>query len=179
MVVRALDLGGGLYGDCSFCPGLFPGRFCLARRLQSRWIGSLRSRRKREPRRAPAFLRAGTLPNACFFRDFRKWHQANSSDEGLRRQLLTQGGHSDSAALIRSATSSLRLQHGRSSIGGVERDVPRDRPFPAVAVREQGFLVVVELLGCLGRELDVWSQDDGINRAGLLTEAAVDAFWRA
>jgi hypothetical protein len=63
-----------------------------------------------------------------------------------------------------------------SSIGGVERDVPRDRSLPAVAVREQAFLVVVEFLGCLGRELEVRSQDDGIEGAGLLAEAAVDAF---
>src|SRR6476659_9828904 len=63
-----------------------------------------------------------------------------------------------------------------SPIGGVERDVPRDRALPAVAVREQAGFGVVELLGCLGRELDVWSQDDGVDRAGLLTEAAVDAF---
>ena len=52
-----------------------------------------------------------------------------------------------------------------SSIGRIEGDVPRDRPLPAVAVREQAFLVVVELLGCLGRELDVWSQDNGVDRA--------------
>src|SRR6476661_2261779 len=63
-----------------------------------------------------------------------------------------------------------------SSIVRIERDVPRDRALTAVAGREQAFLVVVELLGCLGRELDVWSQDDGVDRAGLLTEAAVDAF---
>src|SRR5262245_59124730 len=63
-----------------------------------------------------------------------------------------------------------------SSIRGVERDVPSDSALPAVAVREEAFLVVVELLGCLGRELDVGSQDDGVNRAGLLAEAAVDAF---
>ena len=31
-------------------------------------------------------------------------------------------------------------------------------------------------LGCLGRELDVWSQDNGVDRASLLTEATVDAF---
>ena len=49
-------------------------------------------------------------------------------------------------------------------------------PPPAVAVREQAFLVVVELLGCLGRELKVRSQDDGVDRAGLLAEAAIDAF---
>src|SRR5665648_843969 len=63
-----------------------------------------------------------------------------------------------------------------SSIGRVERDVLRNRPLPAVAVREQAFLIVVELLGCLGRELEVRSQDDGVDGAGLLAEAAVDAF---
>jgi hypothetical protein len=62
------------------------------------------------------------------------------------------------------------------SIRCVERDVPRDRPLPAIAIREQAFLVVVELLGCLSRELEIRSQDNGVNRAGLLTEAAVDAF---
>jgi hypothetical protein len=55
-----------------------------------------------------------------------------------------------------------------SPIGRVEQDVRRDCPLPAVAVREQAFLVVVELLGCLGRELEVRSQDDGVDRAGLL-----------
>jgi hypothetical protein len=44
------------------------------------------------------------------------------------------------------------------SIWRVERDVLRDRSLPAVAVREQALLVVVELLGCLGRELEVWSR---------------------
>src|SRR3990170_219146 len=63
-----------------------------------------------------------------------------------------------------------------SSIWGVERDILSDRPLPAVAVREQAFLVVVEFLGCLGRELEVRSQDDGVDRAGLLAKAAVDAF---
>src|SRR5680860_644530 len=63
-----------------------------------------------------------------------------------------------------------------SSIGRVERDTLCDFPFPAVAVREQACLVVVELLGCLGRELEVRSQDDGVDRAGLLAETAIDAF---
>jgi hypothetical protein len=62
------------------------------------------------------------------------------------------------------------------SIRCVERDVPRDRPLPAIAIREQAFLVVVELLGCLSRELEIRSQHDGVNRAGFLAEAAVDAF---
>src|SRR5262245_52473118 len=75
---------------------------------------------------------------------------------------------------FKGATETLYL--AVSSIRSVERDVPSDRALPAVAVREEAFLVVVELLGCLGRELDVCSQDDGVDRAGLLTEAAVDAF---
>jgi hypothetical protein len=63
-----------------------------------------------------------------------------------------------------------------SSIGRVERDVPRDSPLPAVAVREQAFFVVVKLLRCLSRELEIRSQYDGVDRAGFLAEAAVDAF---
>ena len=63
-----------------------------------------------------------------------------------------------------------------SSIGGIERDILSNRTLPTVAVREQTFLIVVEFLGCLGRELEVRSQDDGVDGAGLLTEAAVDAF---
>jgi hypothetical protein len=63
-----------------------------------------------------------------------------------------------------------------SSVGRVERDVLRDLLLPAVAVREQALLVVIELLGCLGRKLEVRSQDDGVDRAGLLAEAAVVAF---
>src|ERR1700738_1238180 len=51
-----------------------------------------------------------------------------------------------------------------SSIGCVEREVLRDLPLPAIAVREQAFLVVVELFACLGRELEVRSQDDGVDR---------------
>src|SRR4029077_9988352 len=40
---------------------------------------------------------------------------------------------------------------------------------------EQLFLVVVELLAGLGGELEVGALDDGIHRAGLLAEAAIDA----
>ena len=64
----------------------------------------------------------------------------------------------------------------RSSIGRIKRNILGDRPLPAVAVREQALLVVIELLGCLGCELEVRSQDDGVNRTGLLAEAAVNAF---
>ena len=48
------------------------------------------------------------------------------------------------------------------SIRRVERDILRDLSLPAVTVCEQAFLVVVEFLGCLGRELEVRSQDDGV-----------------
>src|SRR5262245_29004824 len=62
-----------------------------------------------------------------------------------------------------------------SPVGCVERDVLGNLALPAVAVRKQALLVVVELLAGLGRELEVWPFDDGVNRAGLLAEAAVDA----
>src|SRR6516165_178673 len=62
------------------------------------------------------------------------------------------------------------------SIWRVERDIFRDGPLPAVAVREKQLLVVVKLLGRLSRELEIRSQHDGVNRAGFLAEAAVDAF---
>src|SRR6202012_1347058 len=51
-----------------------------------------------------------------------------------------------------------------------------DLAFPAVAVGEQALLVVVELLAALGGELEVRALDDGIDRAGLLAHAAIDAF---
>ena len=63
-----------------------------------------------------------------------------------------------------------------SSIGGIERDILSNRPLPAVAIREETFLVVVEFLGRLGRELEVRSQDDGVDRADLLAKTAIDAF---
>src|SRR5262249_17340859 len=62
------------------------------------------------------------------------------------------------------------------SIWCVERDIFRDGPLPAVAVREKPLLVVVKLLGRLSRGLEIRSQHDGINRACFLAEAALDAF---
>src|SRR3954462_9333573 len=58
----------------------------------------------------------------------------------------------------------------------VERDVLGDLAFPAVAVREQALLVVIELLARLGRELEVRPLDDGIHRARFLAQPAIDAF---
>src|SRR6516225_2453445 len=63
-----------------------------------------------------------------------------------------------------------------SPVGRIERDVVGDLALPAVAVREQALLVEVELLARLGRELEVRSFDDGVDRAGLLAKSAIDAF---
>src|SRR5271165_6961604 len=62
-----------------------------------------------------------------------------------------------------------------SPVGRVERDVLRDLALPAVAVREQALLVVIELLAGLGGELKIRSFDDGVDRAGLLAKPAIDA----
>src|SRR5215470_17561719 len=62
-----------------------------------------------------------------------------------------------------------------SPVRRVEREVLCDRALPAVAVREQALLVVIELLARLGRELEVRPFDDGVDRAGFLAQAAVDA----
>src|SRR5260370_42676854 len=68
-----------------------------------------------------------------------------------------------------------RLRMRILPIRRVEREVLRDLAFPAVAVREQALLVVVKLLARLGRELEVRPLDDGIDRTGLLAQAAIDA----
>src|SRR5688572_24235021 len=62
-----------------------------------------------------------------------------------------------------------------SPVRRVERDVLRDLALPAVAIREQPFLVVVELLARLGGECEVRACDNGIDRARLLAQAAIDA----
>src|SRR5262249_10564358 len=63
-----------------------------------------------------------------------------------------------------------------SPVRRIERDVVGDLTLPAVAVREQALLVEIELLARLGRELEVRSFDDGVDRAGLLAKPAIDAF---
>src|SRR5205814_8309025 len=62
-----------------------------------------------------------------------------------------------------------------SPIRRIERDVLGDLAFPAVAVREQALLVVIELLARLGGELEVRPLDDRIDRAGFLAQPAIDA----
>src|SRR3990167_1594956 len=61
------------------------------------------------------------------------------------------------------------------AVGRVQLQILRDQALPAVAVIEKTFLVVVELFAGLGRELDVRPFHDGVDRAGLLAQAAVDA----
>src|SRR3954470_23956336 len=62
-----------------------------------------------------------------------------------------------------------------SPVRRVGVDVRRDLGFPALAIREQLVLVVEQLLAGLGGELEVRALDDGIDRAGFLAEAAIDA----
>src|SRR5262245_48230604 len=67
------------------------------------------------------------------------------------------------------------LQSSPLPVRSVERDVFRDLAFPAVAVREQTLLVVIELFARLGREFEIRTFDDRINRTSFLTEPAIDA----
>src|SRR5258707_9802130 len=67
------------------------------------------------------------------------------------------------------------MRPSSSLVRRVEGEVLGDLALPAVAVREQAFLVVVELLARLGRELEIRARDDGVDRAGLLAHAAIDA----
>ena len=73
----------------------------------------------------------------------------------------------------------VHLQHFHkntiSSIEIIGFDVGGDLGLPLVAVVQQLLLVVEKLLVGLRRELKVRTLDDGIDRAGLLTKAAVDA----
>src|SRR5215471_9356348 len=63
-----------------------------------------------------------------------------------------------------------------SPIWRIEREVLRDLAFPAIAVGEQALLVVVEFLARFGGEFEIRPFHDRIDRAGLLAEAAIDAF---
>ena len=73
----------------------------------------------------------------------------------------------------------VHLQHFHkntiSSIEIIGFDVGGDLGLPLVAVVQQLLLVVEKLLVGLRRELKVRTLDDGIDRASLLTKAAVDA----
>src|SRR5580698_6734484 len=62
------------------------------------------------------------------------------------------------------------------AIGRIQFQILRDFPLPTVAVIQQPLLVVVELLAGLHGVFAVRPLDDGVHRAGLLAQAAVDAF---
>src|SRR5665811_1061512 len=68
------------------------------------------------------------------------------------------------------------LERPRSSIGRIEREIAGDLPLPAIAVLEQPVLVVIEFFARLDGEFRVRPFDDGVDRTGLLAEAAIDAF---
>ena len=79
-----------------------------------------------------------------------------------------------------------RLQHDHAS-AALSRPLLSDRAhraarfvaisaLPAVAIRQQPLLVVEKLLARLGGEFEIRPLDDGVDRAGLLAEAAIDAF---
>src|SRR3984885_7534317 len=63
-----------------------------------------------------------------------------------------------------------------SPVRRVEFDRFRKFALPAVAIGEQFRLVIIEFLARLGREFEIRSLDDGIDRAGLLAQTAIDAF---
>src|SRR5256714_4010293 len=63
-----------------------------------------------------------------------------------------------------------------SSVGRLEGELLGNLGLPAVAIREQLFLVVEELLARLGGEFEIRALDDRIDRACLLAIAAIDAF---
>src|SRR3982750_580332 len=63
-----------------------------------------------------------------------------------------------------------------SPVRRVEFDRFRKLALPAVAIGEQFRLVKIEFLAGLGREFEIRSLDDGIDRTGFLAQAAIDAF---
>src|SRR5690349_697326 len=56
----------------------------------------------------------------------------------------------------------------------VEFEVFRDLAFPAIAVGQQARLVEVEFLACFRGVFEVRSLDDGVDRACLLAQPAID-----
>src|SRR5271163_981846 len=87
-----------------------------------------------------------------------------------------QNAFADNVRLSR-AMASILPRKGRRllSIRRVERDVARQLPLPAIAVGQQSLLVVVKLFARLGREFEIRSFDDRVDRTGFLAHPAVDA----
>src|SRR6516162_8564357 len=62
------------------------------------------------------------------------------------------------------------------SVWRVECQVIGDLGLPTIAIGQQFFLVVQEFLVRLRCKFEIWTLDNCVNRARLLTIAAVDAF---
>src|SRR6202158_3998053 len=62
-----------------------------------------------------------------------------------------------------------------SPVRRIEFDRFRNLALPAVAVGEKFRLVIIEFLAGLGREFEIRSLDDGVDRTGLLAQTAIDA----
>src|ERR1700722_3688520 len=62
-----------------------------------------------------------------------------------------------------------------SPVRRIEFDRFRNLTLPAIAIGEQFGLVIIEFLAGLGREFEIRALDNGIDRAGLLAQAAIDA----
>src|SRR5262245_24439949 len=101
---------------------------------------------------------------------------------------MPNGGHGARAILPTNHSSAAPLptlqtvercaipQSSSSPVRRIERDGLRDLALPAVAIRQQPLLVVIELLAGLGGEFEVRALDDGVDRASLLAQPAIDAF---
>src|SRR5271168_1986560 len=102
-----------------------------------------------------------------------------SSARPLRRGPLVRLGQKAFADNIRPPTGHgppfPRKGRRRLSIRRVERDVARQLPLPAIAVGQQSLLVVVKLFARLGREFEIRSFADRVDRTGFLAHAAIDA----
>src|SRR5215469_8694077 len=61
------------------------------------------------------------------------------------------------------------------TIRRVQLQIAGDLPLPAVAIRQKPFLAVVKFFARLGREFEIRPLDDGVHRAGLLAQTAIDA----
>src|ERR1700675_3635080 len=62
-----------------------------------------------------------------------------------------------------------------SPVRRVEFDRFRNLALPAVTIGEKFRLVIIEFLAGLGREFEIRSLDNGIDRTGLLAQTAIDA----
>src|ERR1700676_5647908 len=84
-----------------------------------------------------------------------------------------QGGKEPSITVVNAYISIVKLI--TSPVRRVELDRFRKLPLPAVAIGEKFLLVIIEFLARLGGKFEIRPLDDGIDRTGLLAQAAIDA----